>query len=495
MNPVTKADDSNGTVVEVNSIRLSPSETTGLRCRIIPSHIDVPAVYDSEKQAVSCLLPKTQELRDSTCCVYNADGKSVPSDAAKLDDDGEDDNDLEKDPLISLSFVDRLLAVWILLAMVLGVLLGYYVPSVQQAFAAVSIDTVSLPVAVGLWGMMWPVLAKVRYEMLFDFFKSRQGWKQIVWSVGINWIVGPWVMTALAWACLPDVGSYRNGVILIGLARCIAMVLIWNKLSGGNPEFCALLVAINSILQMILFAPLALFYLKVVSRQYLDDSGVTFGFWEVCRSVLIFLGAPLVAGIITRYSLVWAYGEKWYNEKFMPWFGPVALISLIYTIIVLFSLQGHQVIEKIGDVFRIAVPLSLYFAIMWIATFVLFWKLGYGYANTVTQAFTAASNNFELAIAIAAGTFGAHSPEALAATIGPLIEVPVLLALVYVARWLRGRIDWNINNDKASGGVTTAQELAKQTGSATPEMKSLSNDNILPGESSLSSSVAQLIKP
>jgi len=439
-----------GALVECTGLALSPQESTGLRCRIAPSNLNVSAQYDAERQTVTCVAPKDTEGK--SCCVYDAQGKLlVGIDAVdssqlpkmvegSLEESPNPGDEMEKDPLMSLSLVDRLLAVWILLAMILGVLLGYFVPSVEQAFNSVSIDKVSLPVAVGLWGMMWPVLAKVKYEVLGTFLKTREGWGQILWSFGINWLVGPWVMTALAWACLPDVDGYRNGVIIIGLARCIAMVLIWNQLAGGNPEFCALLVAINSICQMILFAPLALFFLKVVSRQYDDNSDVTFQFWTVCRSVLIFLGAPLVAGIVTRYGLIGIFGEKWYNEKFMPWFGPVALLSLIYTIIVLFALQGHQVIENIGDVFRIAVPLTLYFCLMWFGTFVLFWKLGYGYPITVTQAFTASSNNFELAIAIAAGTFGANSPEALAATIGPLIEVPVLLALVYLARWLKPKI-------------------------------------------------------
>lgn len=356
-----------------------------------------------------------------------------------------------------LSFVDKLLAVWIILAMVIGVIVGYYAPGVKTSLESVSVDNVSLAVALGLWGMMWPVLAKVRYEVLGSFFKHRTAWTQVGWSVFINWIVGPWVMLGLAWATLPDVPGYRNGIIIVGIARCIAMVLIWNQLASGDPEYCALLVAINSVLQMVLFAPYSVLLLQVVSRQYLDGSGVTMNFWTVCRSVLIFLGAPLVAGIITRYGLIRLFGEKWYNTKFLPWFGPVALISLLYTIIVLFALQGHEVISHIGDVCRIAVPMALYFCIMWISTFMLFHKLGYSYPVTVTQSFTGSSNNFELAIAIAAGTFGSSSPEALAATIGPLIEVPALLALVYVALWFQGKLKWhddarsNANGPDASG--------------------------------------------
>ena len=229
---------------------------------------------------------------------------------------------------------------------------------------------------------------------------------------------------------------------MVGLARCIAMVLIWNQLARGNPEYCAILVAVNSVMQIVLYSPLALFYLQVVSRQYLGGGQrLHISFWQVCRSVLIFLGAPLLAGIGTRYSVIALFGRQRF-DKFMTYFGPVALLALVYTIIVLFGLQGHRVIQEIGNVFRVAVPMLLYFAIMWIGTVLIAWRGGSKYNTTVTQAFTASSNNFELAIAIAIGTFGIDSQEALAATVGPLIEVPVLLALVYVALWLKNKFEW-----------------------------------------------------
>ena len=409
----------------------------------------MPAEYDQESSTVKCNTSSgaggEPECKAARCAVYSSMNELLLSDEAEREGTGGAGIDAPSaggSVWLALSFVDRYLAVWIILSMVLGVLLGNYLPSVKASLEVVTIDTVSLPVALGLWGMMWPVLAKVKYEVLGQFFKHREGWNQMAWSVGINWLVGPALMTALAWATLPDIPGYRNGVIIVGIARCIAMVLLWNQLSEGHPEYCALMVAVNSILQMILFAPLAIFYLQVVSRQYLDDSGVSFGFWPVCRSVLIFLGAPLVAGVITRYGFIAVKGKEWYEKRFLPWFGPVAFISLIYTIIILFALQGHEVVSKIGQVCRIIIPMSLYFSIMWVSTLFFFRRLGYSYPITISQAFTSSSNNFELAIAIAAATFGANSPEALAATIGPLIEVPVLLSLVYVALWLKKKLVW-----------------------------------------------------
>lgn len=439
----------------------------GLICRVRGVDGAIPAEFDAESSTVKCpapaeMPPGQDACKSSRCAVYSLENELLLSD--------EESEVITAEPIgpqksgssvwLALSFVDRFLAVWIILAMVVGVLLGYYCPSVKAAFESVTLDTVSLPVAIGLWLMMWPVLSKVKYEVLGQFFKRREGWNQMAWSIGINWIVGPALMTALAWATLPDVSSYRNGVIIVGIARCIAMVMLWNQLSQGDPEYCALMVAVNSILQMVLFAPLAVFYLQVVSRQYLDDSSVSFGFWPVCRSVLIYLGAPLVAGVITRYGLIAACGEGWYEKRFLPYFSPIAFLSLIYTIVVLFTLQGHEVIAKIGQVCRIIVPMTLYFAVMWISTLMFFRRLGYGYKITIAQAFTSSSNNFELAIAIAAGTFGANSPEALAATIGPLIEVPVLLSLVYVALWLKDRLPWKdipkqtaTDHQTASGGI------------------------------------------
>jgi ACR3 family arsenite transporter len=339
----------------------------------------------------------------------------------------------------SLSLTDRLLPVWIVGAMIVGVVLGYYT-NIGVVLDTTKIATVSLPIAIGLWLMMWPVLCKVRYELLGEMFRGKGMWRQVAMSLVLNWMVGPLFMTGLAWATLPDLPGYRNGVILVGIARCIAMVLIWNQLARGGVEYCAVLVAINSVMQIVLYAPLALFYLKVVSQQ--SGANLNFGFWQVARSVLIFLGAPLVAGIVTRYGLIALKGRDWLDKKFLPWFGPLALLALVYTVLVLFALQGHRVIDEIGNVFRVAVPLVLYFACMWTGTVVIARRFNSSYEQAVTQSFTAASNNFELAIAIAVSTFGVDSEEALAATIGPLIEVPALLALVYVALWLHRKLAW-----------------------------------------------------
>jgi ACR3 family arsenite transporter len=298
----------------------------------------------------------------------------------------------------------------------------------------VDISGVSLPIALGLWLMMLPVLTKVQYELLPVFLTQPAILKQFVISFVLNWIIGPLLMTGLAWACVPDLEKYRNGVIMVGLARCIAMVLIWNDLAAGNTELCAVLVAFNSILQIILYTPFTMFYLNIVSH-----SSVYAGFWPVAKSVLIFLGVPLVAGVIIRYIVIFFKGKSWFIETFMSIFGPVALISLIYTIIVMFASQGANIVNQIGNVARVAVPMFIYFTVMFFTSLLISWKLKSVYSYAVTQAFTAASNNFELAIAISIATFGVQSNEALAATVGPLIEVPVLLAFVYVALWIKKR--------------------------------------------------------
>ncbi|KAI7841530.1 hypothetical protein COHA_004701 [Chlorella ohadii] len=337
-----------------------------------------------------------------------------------------------------LSWVERLLTLWILLAMVVGVLLGNFT-GISSALETATVGGVSLPIAVGLWLMMWPVLAKVRYELLGGMFRQRAMWGQLGMSAALNWLVGPALMTGLAWAALPDMPGYRNGVIMVGLARCIAMVLIWNQLAHGSAEYCAVLVAVNSVLQVLLYAPLALFYLTLISRQSGEYAAP---FWLVARSALIFLGIPLAAALATRYALLAAKGRRWYDRVFCPLVAPVSLLSLLYTIIVLYALQGARVVAQLGTIARVAVPLLVYFALMWAAALAAARCLRWPYDLAVTQAFTAASNNFELAIAVAVGTFGVDSQEALAATVGPLVEVPVLLALVYVALWLRSRLAW-----------------------------------------------------
>ena len=262
-------------------------------------------------------------------------------------------------------------------------------------------------------------------------------------------------MLGIAWATLPDLDHYRNGVIMVGLARCIAMVLIWNQLARGDPEYCAILVAINSVLQIILYAPLALLFLVVISRQYTGEGeSFSLNYWDVCRSVFLFLGVPLVAAVLTRFVLLAIAGHEWFERRFVPIISPVALIALLWTVFAIFAIQGHNIIENIGSVCRVAVPMVIYFIVMFSTSLALCRWFEFGYEKAITQAFTASSNNFELAIAVAAGTFGVDSPEALAATIGPLVEVPVLLALVYVALWLKPRLAWPMQSAPARTAVT-----------------------------------------
>lgn len=337
-----------------------------------------------------------------------------------------------------LSALDRFLPLWIFLAMALGLALGYLVPGVKAVFNALSIGTVSLPIAIGLLWMMYPVLAKVKYE---ELGKITGAVKQFSVSLTLNWLIGPIVMFALAWLFLPDpYGGYRTGLILTGLARCIAMVLIWNMLAGGDSEYCAVLVALNSIFQIVMYSPLAYFYLRVVPGWFgLAGAVVDISMWDIAQSVLIFLGVPLAAGILTRFALLRCKGADWYDTQFMPRLGPTALVGLLFTIVVMFSMQGDKILARPWDVVRVAMPLAVYFVVMFLISFVLSLALKFSYPMATTQSFTAASNNFELAIAVAVGTFSIASPEALATVIGPLIEVPVLVGLVYVALGMRER--------------------------------------------------------
>ncbi|KAI9031860.1 sodium bile acid symporter family-domain-containing protein [Phycomyces nitens] len=329
--------------------------------------------------------------------------------------------------------------------MIIGVLIGYYVPNVQPAFATVQFGSVSVPIAIGLLVMMYPVLCKVQYERLPVLLTDRKVWIQIGISLFINWIIGPIVMTAVAWATLPDLPGFRTGVIMVGLARCIAMVLIWNQLAGGDADYCAILVAINSVLQIALYSPYAKLFINIIPGWFGAQADLTIdaSIWPVAQSVLIYLGIPLAAGFLTRLILCYFKGKQWYNSTFVPYVGPFALLGLIYTIIVMFANQGHHIIENIGSVFRVAVPLVLYFAIMFFLPFFILKRLRIPYPLVVTQSFTAGSNNFELAIAVAVGTYGIESEQALAATMGPLIEVPVLLALVYLSLLFKKRLAWN----------------------------------------------------
>ncbi len=334
-----------------------------------------------------------------------------------------------------LSLLDRFLPLWILAAMVLGILLGAVAPGIKDVFNSLSIGTVSFPIAVGLLWMMYPVLAKVKYE---ELGKVAQAWEQFSVSLVLNWVIGPIIMFVLAWVFLPDLPHFRTGLIIVGLARCIAMVLIWNMLAGGDSEYCAVLVALNSIFQIVMYSPLAYLFLVVVPGWFgVQGTAVNIGMGDIAKSVLIFLGIPLAAGIITRFYFLRTRGQEWYETRLMPRLGPTALVGLLFTIVVMFSMQGDKILAAPLDVVRVAIPLLIYFVIMFFSSFALSLWRKFPYELAATQSFTAASNNFELAIAVAIGTFTIASQEALAAVIGPLIEVPVLIGLVYVALWIK----------------------------------------------------------
>ncbi|MEV6234880.1 ACR3 family arsenite efflux transporter [Saccharopolyspora shandongensis] len=336
-----------------------------------------------------------------------------------------------------LSTLDRLLPVWIGAAMVAGLLAGRWIPGLGAFLDAVQVDGISLPIALGLLVMMYPVLAKVRYDRLDTVTGDK---RLLVSSLVLNWVVGPAVMFALAWVFLPDLPEYRTGLIIVGLARCIAMVIIWNDLACGDREAAAVLVALNSVFQVIAFAGLGWFYLSVLPGWLgLPQVGLDVSAWQIAKSVLIFLGIPLVAGYATRKLGERAKGRDWYETRFLPKIGPVALHGLLFTIVILFALQGDQIADRPFDVARIAVPLLAYFAITWAGSFALGKAIGLSYERSVTLSFTAAGNNFELAIAVAIATFGVTSGQALAGVVGPLIEVPVLVALVYVSLAARRR--------------------------------------------------------
>ncbi len=337
-----------------------------------------------------------------------------------------------------LTFLDRFLPIWILAAMVTGLLLGRLVPSVQGVLNSVKIGQTSLPIALGLLLMMYPVLAKVRYEEISHVTGDRR----LLWlSLLLNWLIGPALMFALAWLFLAAQPAFRTGLIVIGLARCIAMVLIWNDLACGDREAAALLVAINSIFQVFAYALLGTFYLKILPGWLgLGTQDVKFSTWEITKAVLIFLGIPLVAGYLTRRIGLRAKGRDWYEQRLLPKISPFALYGLLFTIVVMFALQGKAITSDPVSVMRIAIPLLVYFAIMWGAAFFIGARARLGYPKITTLAFTAAGNNFELAIAVSIGVWGVTSGEALAGVIGPLIEVPALVALVYVSLWLRPRL-------------------------------------------------------
>jgi ACR3 family arsenite transporter len=354
----------------------------------------------------------------------------------------------EGDVLQQLSVLDRFLPLWIGVAMVAGLLLGRLVPGLDEVLAGVEVGSVSVPIAAGLLVMMYPVLAKVRYDELGRVTGDA---RMLATSIALNWVLGPALMFALAWLLLPDLPEYRTGLIIVGLARCIAMVLIWNDLACGDREAAAILVAINAVFQILAFALLGYFYLQVLPGWLgLQQAALDVSMWDIAVSVLVFLGIPLVAGFLTRTVGERSKGREWYESRFLPRIGPTALYGLLFTVVILFALQGDTITSRPLDVARIAVPLLAYFAVMWGGSMVLTKALGFDYQRATAISFTAAGNNFELAIAVAIGVFGVTSGQALAGVVGPLIEVPALVALVYVSLWAR-----SFYRDRSTASATT----------------------------------------
>jgi ACR3 family arsenite transporter len=344
-------------------------------------------------------------------------------------------------PQPRLSFLDRFLTLWIFTAMALGIGLGYLIPGMKDALNSVKVFGVSAPIAVGLLVMMYPPLAKVHYDELGRLRKAK---RMLTTSLVLNWAVGPVLMFALAWLAFPEpeMAPFRNGLILVGLARCIAMVLVWNLLAKGDCEYCAVLVALNSLFQIVMYSVLAYLFITVLTPVVSPGSEaivVHITMWDIAKNVLVFLGIPFALGVASWYVLGRVKGRHWYDGTFAPRIGPLAMLGLLFTIVVMFALQGEKIVSHPLDVVRVAMPLVAYFLLMFFLSFGLSHRLGFSYSQSATQSFTAASNNFELAIAVAVATFGIASTEAFTTVIGPLMEVPVLIGLVNVSLWIKRR--------------------------------------------------------